>query len=75
MSEEESAKMLDKSETQDKPDNINNGQVKNNQDEKVQMKKELGLVEGTAIILGIIIGSGEIRLDQINLYIGKVILV
>ena len=26
--------------------------------EKVKMKKELGLVEGVAIILGIIIGSG-----------------
>lgn len=26
---------------------------------KVQMKKQLGLVEGTAIILGIIFGSGE----------------
>lgn len=25
---------------------------------KVQMKKQLGLVEGTAIILGIIFGSG-----------------
>lgn len=26
---------------------------------KVQMKKQLGLVEGTAIILGIIFGSGK----------------
>lgn len=26
--------------------------------EKVQMKKQLGLIEGTAIILGIIFGSG-----------------
>lgn len=26
---------------------------------KVQMKKQLGLVEGTAIILGIIFGSGN----------------
>lgn len=29
-------------------------------DEKVQMKKELGLLEGVAIILGIIFGSGNI---------------
>lgn len=34
-----------------KSDNGDNG--------KVQMKKQLGLVEGTAIILGIIFGSGE----------------
>lgn len=27
---------------------------------KVKMKKQLGLVEGTAIILGIIFGSGEL---------------
>lgn len=27
--------------------------------EKVQMKKELGLLEGVAIILGIIFGSGK----------------
>lgn len=26
---------------------------------KVQMKKQLGLIEGTAIILGIIFGSGK----------------
>lgn len=29
---------------------------------KVQMKKQLGLVEGTAIILGIIFGSGNLKL-------------
>lgn len=28
-------------------------------DTKVQMKKQLGLLEGVAIILGIIFGSGE----------------
>lgn len=28
--------------------------------DKVQMKKQLGLLEGVAIILGIIFGSGEI---------------
>ena len=27
---------------------------------KVQMKKQLGLIEGVAIILGIIFGSGEL---------------
>lgn len=30
----------------------------NNKDDKVQMKKQLGLLEGVAIILGIILGSG-----------------
>ena len=29
-------------------------------DEGVKMRKELGLLEGTAIILGIIMGSGKI---------------
>lgn len=29
------------------------------ENEKVQMKKQLGLIEGTAIILGIIFGSGK----------------
>lgn len=29
------------------------------QDEGVKMRKELGLLEGTAIILGIIMGSGK----------------
>lgn len=33
---------------------------------KVQMKKQLGLVEGTAIILGIIFGSGKIQMEKIN---------
>ena len=28
--------------------------------EKFQMKKEIGLLEGVAIIIGIILGSGEI---------------
>ena len=34
--------------------------------EKVKMKKQLGLVEGVAIILGIIIGSG-ISLEGFNM--------
>ena len=33
-------------------------QGENNEGEKVKMKKQLGLLEGVAIILGIIIGSG-----------------
>lgn len=33
--------------------------IENGDGGKVQMKKQLGLVEGTAIILGIIFGSGE----------------
>ena len=33
-------------------------------EEKVKMKKQLGLLEGVAIILGIIIGSGDV--DQPN---------
>ena len=32
---------------------------KEDEDDKVRMKKELGLLDGTAIILGIIIGSGK----------------
>ena len=32
---------------------------KEDDDDKVRMKKELGLLDGTAIILGIIIGSGK----------------
>ena len=40
------------------------GQGENNEGEKVKMKKQLGLLEGVAIILGIIIGSGEV--DQPN---------
>ena len=35
---------------------------KTSDDEKVQMKKELGLLEGVAIILGIIFGSGLLLL-------------
>lgn len=35
--------------------------ISNDQDsEKVRMKKQLGLLEGVAIILGIIFGSGNI---------------
>ena len=37
-------------------------------EEKVKMKKELGLLEGVAIILGIIIGSGKV-VDQRNITI------
>ena len=36
----------------------------NKGEEKVKMKKQLGLLEGVAIILGIIIGSGNV--DTIN---------
>lgn len=32
----------------------------NPNDDKVQMKKQLGLLEGVAIILGIIFGSGKL---------------
>ena len=39
-------------------------QVGEKGEEKVKMKKQLGLLEGVAIILGIIIGSGDI--DQTN---------
>ena len=35
-------------------------------EEKVKMKKQLGLLEGVAIILGIIIGSGEV-VDKMNI--------
>ena len=34
--------------------------AKEDNDQGVHMKKELGLTEGVAIILGIIIGSGEV---------------
>lgn len=34
--------------------------TKENVDDKVQMKKQLGLLEGVSIILGIIFGSGEL---------------
>lgn len=36
---------------------LNGGELKEN--DKVQMKKQLGLLEGVAIILGIIFGSGN----------------
>lgn len=35
-----------------------NGSSNNVDDDKVKMKKQLGLLEGVAIILGIIFGSG-----------------
>ena len=35
--------------------------------EKVKMKKQLGLVEGVAIILGIIIGSGILYSKGLNM--------
>lgn len=41
-------------------DNADNG--------KVKMKKQLGLVEGTAIILGIIFGSGELNCHKKSRY-------
>lgn len=34
----------------------------NKKPEVVQMKKQLGLLEGVAIILGIIFGSGELNI-------------
>lgn len=37
---------------------LNETDTENRDDEKVRMKKELGLIDGVAIILGIIIGSG-----------------
>ena len=40
----------------------------NKGEEKVKMKKQLGLLEGVAIILGIIIGSGDV--DEMNTIIG-----
>lgn len=36
------------------------GDVPVHKDEGVKMRKELGLMEGTSIILGIIMGSGKI---------------
>lgn len=33
-------------------------------EEGVRMKKELGLMEGVSIILGIIVGSGKIRINE-----------
>lgn len=39
-------------------------------DEGVKMRKELGLLEGTSIILGIIMGSGKlIRLQMYNRFV------
>ena len=37
-------------------------------DEGVKMRKELGLLEGTAIILGIIMGSGKLEI-LVQLYV------
>lgn len=34
--------------------------------DRVQMKKQLGLLEGVAIILGIIFGSGMLKLNVVN---------
>lgn len=39
--------------------------------EKVKMKKQLGLVEGTAIILGIIFGSGEVHSSFEHIFLQK----
>lgn len=36
---------------------------------KIQMKKQLGLLEGIAIILGIICGSGKVLYDLYSFYI------
>lgn len=36
---------------------------------KIQMKKQLGLLEGIAIILGIICGSGKVLCDLYSFYI------
>lgn len=37
--------------------------------DKVRMKKELGLLEGVAIILGIIFGSGALQIAVIETFI------
>lgn len=47
-----SDKLLSSPETAPEVANINS-------DDKVKMKKELGLLEGVAIILGVILGSGK----------------
>lgn len=41
---------------------INGSKTINGSNEKIQMKKQLGLLEGVAIILGIIVGSGNYKL-------------
>lgn len=40
-----------------------------NDTNKIQMKKQLGLLEGIAIILGIICGSGKVLYDLYSFYI------
>lgn len=42
---------------------------------KVQMKKQLGLIEGVAIILGIIFGSGKKRLAEYRCQIIIIIII
>jgi len=41
------------------PLNMESGEVKKSSNDSIHMKKELGLLEGVAIIVGIIIGSGK----------------
>lgn len=55
---------MDVSNRELQPINADNHESKNNSGlgEKVQMKKQLGLLEGVAIILGIIFGSGNFLL-------------
>ena len=61
MGEEESNSMLGHNDTKDgKKEDSGSGEMK--------MKKELGLTEGVAIILGIIIGSGR---NKMMAYIEK----
>lgn len=43
--------------------------IDKNDTNKIQMKKQLGLLEGIAIILGIICGSGKILCDLYSFYI------
>ena len=40
-------------------DGVSRNKESTPEDDKVRMKKELGLLDGVAIILGIIIGSGN----------------
>lgn len=42
--------------------NTEESKLQSDKQDKVQMKKQLGLLEGVAIILGIIIGSGMFKL-------------